>query len=108
MRNDHDVMAETANALLDLGPAQDVVIEAARAVALTGDRERARQLLIGVAHDQGCPPAIRANAYAHLIPLVADMNDWEEAHKLHQEWIAVRPTDDRAFPWAPRIANRRR
>lgn len=49
--------------LFDLGPAQDVVVESARALALSGDRPHARQLLVGVAHDQACPPSIRADAY---------------------------------------------
>jgi tetratricopeptide (TPR) repeat protein len=107
MRGDNAVMAEAAGALLDRGPAQDVVIEAARALAMGGDREQARRLFLTVARDQACPPAIRADAYAHLIPLLADVNDWEAAHTLHVEWIDVRSTDDRAYPWAPTIANRR-
>ena len=107
MRKDKDVMVEAAGALLDRGPAQDVVIEAARALAICGDREQARRLLLGAAHDQACAPAIRADAYAHLIPLVADAGDWEAAHTLHDEWVDVRPADDRAYPWAPTIANRR-
>jgi hypothetical protein len=49
--------------LFDLRPAQDIVVESARALALSADRPHARQLLVGVAHDQACPPSIRADAY---------------------------------------------
>jgi hypothetical protein len=61
IRNEETAMAQKT--LFDLGPAQDVVVESARALALSGDRPHARQLLVGVAHDQARPPSIRADAY---------------------------------------------
>jgi hypothetical protein len=107
MRKDRSEMTSAANALLDRRPAQDVVVEAAHAITLTGDSERGRRLLLSVAHDQTCPPVSRANAYALLMLVLADARDWDAAHGLHTEWTELRPTDTRAHPWAPMIAARR-
>jgi tetratricopeptide (TPR) repeat protein len=108
MRGDDARMNDAAEALLASQPGQDVLVDCGRALGLVGDLDRARRVLQGVANDTACPSPTRADAFAQLVPLLADLGEWDEANRIHQQWIEVRPGDPRYNAWAPLIANRLR
>jgi hypothetical protein len=107
-KGDRHVMRDLADVFLNRAVQEDR-LQCAVALGLAGETDRARDTLLFVALDKATPPATRADAYAMLVPLVAEQRgDWKEAARLHAEWIELRPGDDRASAWAPRIANRTR
>lgn len=105
-QGDQPRMTDAAEALLATQPAQDVLVDCGRALGLAGEVQRARTVLESIAADTACPAPTRADAYALLVPLLDDLGEWKEAHRVHQQWVEVRPADTRHNVWAPRIANR--
>jgi hypothetical protein len=96
-----------ADAFLARGAVQEDCVQCAAALVVAGDHARARDILSLTARDSATAPATRADAYSMLVPLLAErMNEWDEAARFHREWTELRPRDDRASAWAPRIANR--
>jgi hypothetical protein len=100
-------MKEAADAVMSLGPSQQLRLDAGRAYLKSGHLDRAREVLLGVARDPGGPPAIRSEAYRFLLMVVGtEQEDWRSAAELHREWVALDPGSPGANAWAPTIANR--
>jgi hypothetical protein len=109
LRDDKNAMRTRADVYLRRGAVQDDRVQCAAALARAGDIERARDILMFTTLDTTTPPATRGDAYALLISLIVrEVGDWDAAVRLHGEWVDLRPGDDRASVWAPRIANHRR
>lgn len=102
------VAVEMAHAALDLGLGHALQIDAARALSRGGKLREARGVAVRVAHDPNCPEPLRADAFDLLMYIVGrDLDDWQAAGELHDEWTDLAPNDTRAQAWAPRVANRR-
>lgn len=100
--------AVAARDVLAVGPSHSVRVEAARGLARGREFADARDVLMAVARDPNAPDAVRGDAYALLIRIVAtELDDWDLAGVLHDEWMTLRPGDTRGPAWAPMIANRR-
>lgn len=105
---DPDVLKQAANDLLSVGPIQTYRYDAGRAFVLAQDDQRAREIFIGIATDLAAPPALRADAYDQLLKIAFSVADWEQAKRWHEEWVKVRPGDERHNVYTPVIANRLR
>lgn len=98
---------KAARAVLAIGPGPSLRVEAAQGLARGGDHTGARDVLMAIARDANAPEATSADAYDLLIKIVAnDLDDWPTAAMVHREWVALRPADARAHPWAPMVATR--
>lgn len=98
---------KAARAVLAIGPGPSLRVESARGLARGGDHIGARAVVMAIARDANAPDATRADAYDLLIKILAnDLDDWPTAAMVHREWVALRPADVRAHPWAPMVAAR--
>lgn len=99
---------KAAQAVLAIGPGPSLRLESARGACPWrrpcrrqggGDGHRSR-------FQRNAPDATRADAYDLLIKILANDLDWPTAAMVHREWVALRPADVRAHPWAPMVAAR--
>jgi hypothetical protein len=97
---------KAAQAVLAIGPGPSLRLESARGLARGGDHAGARAVAMAIARDSNAPDATRADAYDLLIKILANDLDWPTAAIVHREWVALRPADVRAHPWAPMVAAR--
>ena len=108
-RVDRAESLKAAKALLAIGPAPRLRVEAGRGLARGRDAEGARNVLIAVARDTNAPDVVRGDSYELLMKILAnDLEDWTTAGVVYTEWVTLRPADVRAHKWAPSVANRGR
>jgi hypothetical protein len=106
-------LREAAAAFLRHAPHAQGRLLAARGLLEGGVPERAREVLVGLAHDPGAPLRLRADAFAMLMQACEQLDDWELAERSIPPWQelvskGLRAIDPRISEWQPRIANRRR
>lgn len=108
-RGKHSLIQEAADAVMAIGPSPANRLEAGRGYSIVGDYQRAHEVLIALARDNGAPPRLRGEAFRLLLRIVAEKwDDWRAADMLQREWAAVLPGSPIASMWAPTIANRLR
>lgn len=110
MRGAHPVIAAAAERLLARGPDPAGRLLAATGLARSGQSARAATELLVVAQSASAPPALRSDAYATLMRLCADEDDWSRANTLFREWAAWAVSDGsirdgRISAWQVRIAH---
>lgn len=102
-------MKEAADRLMEVGPSQELQLEAGRAYAKSRHYERAQEVLTRLARDPGAPFPVRTEAYRLLVIVaVKELEDWNLAATFHQEWTELDPGNPDASALAVQIANRRR
>ncbi|MGN6664642.1 MAG: hypothetical protein ACTHK6_10630 [Solirubrobacterales bacterium] len=100
--------AEAAERLLARGPDQPMQLECGQAFAADGQFERAREVLVRLAGDHSAAKSIRSLAFDFSIRVVGrELDDWDHAEELLQQWSEALPGDPRISSWQPAIANHR-
>jgi hypothetical protein len=100
--------AEAAERLLARGPDQPMQLECGQAFAADGQFERAREVLVRLAGDHSAAKSIRSLAFDYSIRVVGrELDDWDHAEELLQQWSETLPGDPRISSWQPAIANHR-
>jgi hypothetical protein len=104
LRGNREELAAAATAVLDAGPDQPMTVVCGTALRHAGNAQRAAQILVGVAHNPGAPPATRSDAYHTLLLIVAnDQDDWKRAETLWREWRDLNTHDGRISAWYARL-----
>lgn len=105
------VLRAAADNLLQHGPDPSGRLLAARALVRTGETGRATGELRTVAGQQSAPPVLRSDAYAALLRLYAEGDDWPKAITTYTEWVEWSARDGdgirdpRISSWQVRIAH---